>query len=111
MGDRERRFDFGVYIGINRERRGLTGTQLGAACGVSQTKYSDWERVKSLPDSEDVVRAIAEALAVDQAELLRIWTSTIKQFESKGAPIITRTYKSRKKRRTKQTTEAYPVKR
>lgn len=89
---RDHRLDFGIYIAIRREELGLTGTDVGAACGTTQSAYSDWERCKRLPESEEQVRALAAKLSLPVDRLLEIWRETSDDVKEKGWAIVTRAY-------------------
>lgn len=89
---RDHRLDFGILIGIHRERLGKTQTALGSACGTTQTKYSDWERCKALPEDAAQVATIARELEIDAVLLAEVWDNATRDTVSKGAAIITRAY-------------------
>lgn len=94
---RDRRFDFRVVVGMRQEELGLTGTLIGASCGISQTRCSNWVTGKELPADGDQVRALANVLKLDADYLIGVWQKTSEAIRQKGDPILTRTYKVRKK--------------
>ncbi|GAA2538694.1 helix-turn-helix transcriptional regulator [Winogradskya consettensis] len=61
----------GAALARHRRRRGVTGTQLGEAVGMSQAKISRLENGVGPAEPGDV-EAIARALGVDDAELRRL---------------------------------------
>jgi len=90
---RDHRLDFGIHIGYRRENDlGLTGTAVAAACQVTQSRYSDWERSKSLPKTEQQVRALAQALQFDPDWLVTLWSKTKADVDKKGPAKVTSAY-------------------
>jgi transcriptional regulator with XRE-family HTH domain len=92
MMPRDHRQDFGTLIAIHREESGLVGTKVAAPCGVTQSEYSNWERSKSLPETEHQVRNAAIVLNINQDWLVKRWNLAKQDWEKKGPPIVTRTY-------------------
>jgi transcriptional regulator with XRE-family HTH domain len=89
---RDHRTDFGTFIAIHREHCGETGTSLGAAVGVSQTVYSNWERSKALPKDVTQVQALARKLRLDEDLLIGIWQRTREDVAKDGPAIIMSKY-------------------
>jgi transcriptional regulator with XRE-family HTH domain len=91
---RDHRKDFGTFIAIHREEQKLTGTKVGAAAGVTQAVYSNWETCKSVPETADQVRAVAQTLSISESRLVAIWKKTVRATKKKGKAIVTRAYQT-----------------
>lgn len=91
---RDRRGDFGTFIGIHRAEQGLTQTQMVGVCSTikTQTAYSNWETGKFIPASEDDVRAIARRLGIAEERLVSIWQGDHADRQTKGENVVTRAY-------------------
>jgi transcriptional regulator with XRE-family HTH domain len=89
---RDHRLDFGIFVGIRREQLRFNGTEVGAACGTTQSAISNWERCKAFPDTELQVRRLATKLQLNADELVAIWERTCEDVAYKGFAIVTRAY-------------------
>jgi transcriptional regulator with XRE-family HTH domain len=67
-GARQDGFGLGSRIQAARVRRGFARAALGAACGVSEDRVSDWEAAEPPPSS---LERLAEALGVSATALRR----------------------------------------
>lgn len=106
---RDHRLDFGIFVAIHREELDLDGSRVGAACGTTQSAYSNWERCKALPKDEEAVRALARQLKVPEDRLVSIWERATRDVAKKGFAAVTRAYEVKSKGGA-GTDELYPVK-
>jgi transcriptional regulator with XRE-family HTH domain len=63
--------DFATVLKSARERSGLTQVQLARSCDLTGSYISLMESGRRPPPSDDVVRRLAEVLAIPEEELLR----------------------------------------
>lgn len=91
---RDHRGDFGTFIGIHRERLGKNQPQIAAVCTPipGQSRVSDWETGKAIPEQEGDVRAIARELEISEDFLVQIWQRDLRDRNNRGDHIVTRTY-------------------
>jgi transcriptional regulator with XRE-family HTH domain len=94
---RDRRGDFGTYVAIRREELKINQTKMGAACGCTQTEYSNWETGKYIPDEESTVRVIARELDIPEDVLVKIWKGDTTDRANKGEHIVTKAYNTTSK--------------
>ena len=59
---------FGELLRGFRQRNGMTQRDLADHLGVHRNSISDWERSVYLPDTPEMVRDLADALTLSQAE-------------------------------------------
>lgn len=60
----------GDWLRAERERRGLTGKELGALTGVQQERISAYERAQDEPPTE-FARALAKVFGISETEVWR----------------------------------------
>lgn len=89
---RDRRGDFGTYVGIHREARGYTQTRIAFACNTTQSAISDWETGKAIPETQELVRIVARELGIEPEFLIAIWAGDVHDRARKGDAIVTRSY-------------------
>lgn len=77
----------GERIRQYRQVRGLSQPELGDRVGVGQTTISSWERGRTVPTREMVVR-VADALGVPPTDIERLTEEASLQFRFKEVPVI-----------------------
>ncbi|GAA2498490.1 helix-turn-helix domain-containing protein [Winogradskya humida] len=76
------RLPLGTVLAQHRRRRGVTGTQLGVAVGMSQAKISRIETGASIA-AADEVEAIARVLGIDDAETSRLVRQAVDESQDR----------------------------
>ena len=76
MAGKDRAPDFGAWLKITRQQRGLTLQQLADKMGVAKQTVGNWEKAHDTL-SDKAIRKLAKALRLDYFQVKRAWLSDV----------------------------------